>query len=375
MYRRLLAKLRSVLASPADPAAMDGRIDERIDARLEARLDQEVERRVAERLEQMARLTNDRGQPNINSLWRSLKDLETLQLDVKLLGYQMGLAHEYRLQAIPVEAPGPFMADCKPVTQGDMETRWFRFWCEQLKERPRYHRKLWEFAYLMQALHCADAIKPGAKVLILGAAHQPTASYLAAKGADVVIAQHGDEPMPGAGADPLCNEDLVDAKTFAKRVTRRVVDLAALPDDLAGFDACVGMDQAMRRGTVRAGMDYVVASIDRVRPGGLVAHVVDFNYADDAQTLDDWGSVLFLRRHLEAMTQAWTAAGHEVAPLDFNVGFQAMDRFVDIPPFDVSRTESLERLWRDGWQAAHLKTAVDGFPATSFGLIARRARG
>jgi hypothetical protein len=388
MLRRVVRRIRAILTPPAplDLAPLEERIrdlEDRLPGRIEAEVQRRVDSLVAARLQEqmgdqfeaMLRLTTEAGHPNINPVWRALKDLEAARLDIKLLGYQMGLAHEHRLQAIPLEAPGPFLADCKPVTQDDMETRWFRYWCEQLRERPRYHRKLWEFAYIMQGLHAAGALKPEARVLILGAGYQPAPSYLAAKGAEVVIAQHGDEAMPGAGGDPLFNADLVDKAIFEKRVSRRQVDLSALPEDLTQFDASVSIGAAAHRGSIAAGLNFLSASVAVLKPGGVAIHVADFNYADDAQTLDDWGLVLFQRRHFEALVEGWRTQGHETTPLDFHVGHQAMDRFVDIPPFDVNQTEAQDRLWRDGWQAAHLKTTIDGFAVTSFGMVVRRSRG
>ena len=82
--------------------------------------------------------------------------------------------------------------------------------------------------------------------------------------------------------------------------------------------------------------------------------------------------VLFQRRHIEALAEEMRARGHEVRALDFHVGHQPLDRFIDIPPFDNDRTEAFNGLWRDGWQSAHLKMSVDGFATTSFGLICRR---
>jgi hypothetical protein len=325
-------------------------------------------------IEEMLRLTTAEGHPNVGPLWSALKDLEAMRLNVKLLGYQLAEAHEYRLQAIPVEAPGPFLADSKPVTQSDIETRWFRYWCEQLRERPRYHRKLWEFAYLMQALHASGAFRPGARVLILGAAHQPTASYLAGAGAQVVILQAASDPLPGPSGDPLYDDKFVEKPVFERLVQRQVGDLSALPGELSGFDACISLGCAAERGSLRAGMDFLIGSVGVLKPGGVAAHIAEFNYADDAQTLDDWRPALFQRRHLEAVAAAWAAQGHAPTPLDFHVGHQALDRFVDIPPFSVDTTEAQANLWRDGWQSAHLKTAIDGFACTSFGLVVRRSR-
>jgi hypothetical protein len=377
MLRRLLSKIRNRVLpqpQPIDLSMLDARIDARIEAQIGARVRERLDAEIDQHVETMLRTATGDGHPNVNALWRALKDMESLSLDVKLLGYQLGLAHEYRLQAIAVEAPGPFMSDCRPVTQGDIETRWFRYWCEQLKERPRYHRKLWEFAYIMQALHAAGALKPGAKVLVLGGDYQPAPSYLAAKGAEVVVAQHTDEALPGPAGDSLYFDNLASQKVFDKLVTRRVVDLSALPSDLKDFDACVCIAAANRRGSISAGLDFMRGLTERVKPGGLAVCIADFNYSDDAQTLDNWGSVLFQRRHFEEVAAAWKAEGQEVTPLDFNVGYMALDRFIDIPPFDVSRTQAQVGLWRDGWQAAHLKTAVDGFAVTSFGMVVRRKR-
>jgi hypothetical protein len=103
--------------------------------------------------------------------------------------------------------------------------------------------------------------------------------------------------------------------------------------------------------------------------------MIEFNYADDEQTLDNWNTVLFQKRHIEQLAAELTAKGHEVAPMDFSVGYRALDRFVDIPPFGTDRTIAFDRLWRDGWQSAHLRVSVDGFAVATFGLIVRRARG
>jgi hypothetical protein len=46
----------------------------------------------------------------------------------------------------------------KATTQADMESPWFAYWCSELQVRPIYHRKLWEFAFLLQALHDRDLL-------------------------------------------------------------------------------------------------------------------------------------------------------------------------------------------------------------------------
>jgi hypothetical protein len=326
-------------------------------------------------IEGMLRLVDDRGRPNVNALWQIAKDMEALRLNVKMLGYSMAGVLEQRLQRVMVEPQPEFLLESKGCTQADIESRWFRYWCDQLQERPRFHRRLWELAFVMQALHAAGATKAGGRALSLTDGAQPIPSILAGLGAEVVVATQPGQPLYGKGEhDPLMDDRYVDRPAFLTQVRRRHVDLQALPPDLDGFDAVWSIGMVSHRGSIASGQDLMRRSMACLRPGGVAVHVFDFNVADDERTLDNWSHVLFQRRDVEALAAAFRDDGHEVSPLDFNAGFQEMDRFVDLPPFDIDRTPAFDRLWRDGWQAAHLKVMVDGFITTSFGIVVRKAR-
>lgn len=334
MIRRLLQRLR-----PAPPPSLDASIDEQI------------------------KLVTAQGQPNISDLWRATKDIEMLRLSVKALGYELARALEPRLQAIPVDPAKVVGLDSKPATQSDMETRWCRGWCAELRERPRYHRRIWEFTYVLQALLEGSAQKAGSKVLALGMPEPAILSHLARN--DVRSLVSGPQT-------PRERDDLIDQVTFSRNVQHREAQAGGLTKGLSGFDACWSIGQAGAMGSIRAGMDFVRDSMSTLKPGGLAVHMFDFNFADDERTIDNWNAVLFQRRHIEALSAELKAAGHAPARLDFHVGHQPLDRFIDLPPFDTDRTAAFDRLWRDGWQAAHLKVAIDGFAVTSFGLICRR---
>ena len=322
--------------------------------------------RPASPIDAQLRLVNDQSQPNINDLWRATKDIENLRLSVKALGYELARALEPRLQAIPVDPPRVVGLYSKPATQADLETRWCRGWCAELHERPRYHRRIWEFTYILQALLEGEALTSSARVLALGSAETAVLSHLASKNVRSVVSGP-DAPRP--------RNDLVDQATFHRNVQYKPVSGSALVEGHEGFDACWSAGQAGAMGSIRQGMDFIVESMSTLKPGGLAVHLFDFNYADDQRTIDNWSSVLFQRRHIEALAAELKAAGHAPARLDFHAGHQPMDRFIDPPPYDTGQTEAFDRLWRDGWQAAHLKVAVDGFAVTSFGLICRKGSG
>jgi hypothetical protein len=317
-------------------------------------------------VEDQLQLVNAEGQPNINDLWRATKDIEMLKLSVKALGYELARTLEPRLQAIPVDPHKVIGMDSKPATQADLETRWCRGWCAELRERPRYHRRIWECSYILQALFEGGALAAGSKVLALGTPEAAVLSHLART--DVRSVVSGPHP-------PRLRDDLVDQISFNRNVQHRNATGSAIGEGLSGFDACWSVGQAASMGSIRQGMDFVVRSMNVLKPGGLAVHLFDFNFADDDRTIDNWNPVLLQRRHIEALAAELKAAGHLPARLDFHVGHQPLDRFIDPPPFETDRTMAFDRLWRDGWQAAHLKVAIDGFAVTSFGLICRRGGG
>ncbi len=311
--------------------------------------------------DELLRLTDAAGHPNVNALWAATKDIEALKLNVKMLAYELAHSLEHRLQAIPADGPRTIGLECKPVTQADIETRWFRGWCEQLRERPRYHRSLWEYAYVLQALHEGGGLRPGARLIGLEAGEQPLASYLARLGLPATVTG----PTP-----PRHLETQVDLGPFRTLIEH-------LPDAKGAargaYDAIWSTGAASRQGSLQRGMDFIAGSMDLLKPGGVAVHLLQFNYADDARTVDDWDTVLFQRRHIEALHARLVAEGHRPASLNFHVGHQPLDRYVDLPPFALGGTTSFERLWRDGWESAHLKVSIDGFACTSFGMMVRKA--
>lgn len=309
--------------------------------------------------EEQIRLTDRAGHPNVNALWAATKDIDALKLNVKMLAYELAHSMEHRLQAIPPESPRTVPLESRPVTQADIETRWFRSWCEQLRERPRYHRSLWEYTVVLQAFYEGGALKPGSRLLGLAAGEHSLCSYLARQGLDTTIT---------GSVAPRHIETQVDLAEFRRRIAH-TPDVGGLT---GAYDALWSIGQAARQGSIARGADFVMRSMDLLKPGGVAIHILPFNYADDTQTIDDWDMVLFQRRHIEALTEALAAAGHRPSPLGFHVGHQPLDRYVDLPPFELRRTPAFDRLWRDGWESAHLKVSIDGFATTSFALVVRR---
>jgi hypothetical protein len=99
----------------------------------------------------------------------------------------------------------------------------------------------------------------------------------------------------------------------------------------------------------------------------VAIHTTEFNFLDDSQTIDNWPTVLFQRRHFTQLAAELRKEGHDVGELDFRIGDKPLDKFIDVPPFAHDWPKPLALEWRDS--PAHLKISIDGFASTCFGLI------
>jgi hypothetical protein len=327
------------------------------------------------------RLVDDRGRPILTSETLSLRDLPAMALNMKFFGYEMARRLAAELPAVDAERPGVLPLRSKATTQADLTSQWAAWWCKQLGVAVTFHRKIWEYVFVLQALHEADMLKSGARGVGFGCGQEPLPSYFAAQGVDVLVTDLDVEKSDRLGwidsnqhardAVTAYQPHLVDRETFARRVTHRFVDMNDIPSDLRGHDFCWSICALEHLGSIAKGLDFIENALESVRPGGLSVHTTEFNCLNDGATIDNWPTVLFQRRHFEEIAARLTAKGHHVAPLDFDIGAMPLDQFVDIPPYLHDWTPELIARW--GAQANHLKLSIDGFVSTCFGLIVRKA--
>ncbi len=264
--------------------------------------------------------------------------------------------------------PGTDVFDqSRPCRQADFETPWFSYWSDRLGERLRYHRKLWEFVYIAQALHERRLLRAGARGLGFGVGREPLTAYFASRGCRITATDLAPEAAADAGwtatdqhaegKAALARPDLCDPEVFEQAVDFEVVDMNAIPSSLAGYDFCWSACALEHLGSLEAGMTFMERSLDTLKPGGFAVHTTELNLTSDVRTLESGGTVLYRRKDLLALAGRLTDAGHEVAPLDFDAGGGPVDTFVDVPPY---------------LPEPHLRLALAGFATTSFGIIVKR---
>lgn len=308
------------------------------------------------------------------------EDYAMLRQTVKYFGYQLAIQLAADLPIRNGLERARIGLNWKPSTQEDLESDWVAYWLGELKLPVIFHRKLWEYAYVLQAIYEHGALRPGARALGFGCGEEPIASYLASQGVDTLVTDLETEIAKSVGwldsnehsstLESSFKGNLVARAVFDKHVKHRFVDMNSIPSDLVEYDFCWSICSMEHLGSIRHGLDFVINTMKTLRSGGISVHTTEFNFNNDEQTLDnDPHCVLFQKKHFAQLAEELTNKGYEVFPLDFFVGNKPLDSFIDIPPYGSH--------WPEGQGAgqsivtAHIKSAVAGYASTCFGIIAK----
>lgn len=231
------------------------------------------------------------------------------------------------------------------------------------------HRKLWEWCYIAQALEQGGALRPRGRGVGFGVGKEPLVALFASMGARITATDLDDELATAAGwrnndefagkLEGLNERGICDPETFSRLTTYRSADMRNVAADLRGFDFSWSSCAFEHLGSIDAGLDFVLAQMRCVRPGGLSVHTTEFNVTSDDGTVDEGPTVLYRKRDIERLASELRRAGHEVR-CDFTLGETPADLHVDTPPY--------------GQQDMHLKVAIGEYVTTSFGISIRKRR-
>jgi len=87
------------------------------------------------------------------------------------------------------------------ATEAQCRSDAFYYWCEEtrLPHEPIFHRKLWEYAYILQCLSEAGRMSPGRRGLGFGVGQEPLVAVMAARGCSVVATDLDSEEATKQG--------------------------------------------------------------------------------------------------------------------------------------------------------------------------------
>jgi SAM-dependent methyltransferase len=240
--------------------------------------------------------------------------------------------------------------------------------CEQLQHPVQFHRKLWEWVFVLHHLEQQGMLKPDMRAVGFGVGQERMPSLFASRGVEVVatdappeIGRSSGWTATGQHSDSLKElyySTLVSRDVFDVKVSHRFCDMNAISDDLTGFDFTWSCCSFEHLGSLEAGMKFVINSVEKtLKPGGVAVHTTEFNLSSNDETIDKGHTVLYRARDMEELVSRLRDLGHEVQPFVVAPDSHFLDFHVDLPPYA---------------DAPHLKIKFGRHVTTSAGLVIRK---
>jgi hypothetical protein len=240
--------------------------------------------------------------------------------------------------------------------------------CGWLQHPATFHRKLWEWVFIVHKLDQAGLLREGMRGVGFGVGRERLPAFFASRGVQVVATDAPPELAAAAGwtrsdehslgLAQLRFPQIVDDAVLARRVTHRACDMRAIDASLTGFDFAWSACAFEHLGSLRAGLDFVIDTVEKtLRPGGMACHTTEFNLSSDDETAERGDTVIYRRRDLLWLVDELRRRGHQAEPFTVAPDAHVLDYHVDVPPYRHD---------------PHLKLRLGRYVATSAGIVVRR---
>ena len=265
--------------------------------------------------------------------------------------------------------PSPFASfTSQAVDSTHFDDARFREWFAMVSDGGmEYHRKPWEYAFILERARQADLLAPGRRALGFGVGREPIPAVLASFRIDVLAtdqaagsADHWVESGEhAADLRALARPGIVDDATLAHHVTFAPMDMNDVTPDLGTYDLVWSACAIEHLGTPRTGLDFVLQTAEMLEPGGVAVHTTELELTPRAETADYGHCAVYRAHDLEALAAELRSRGFEI---DLNLYVPMAtprDRFVALAPYPAT-------------DPSHLKLQLFDSVSTSFGIAIRR---
>lgn len=233
---------------------------------------------------------------------------------------------------------------------------------------PMFHRKVWEFVYVLRAAEQYGMVRPGGRAVGFGVGREPIPAALAANGVSVLATDlHASDQESGPWAETgqhlssleaLSVPGIVPYEVLERQVGIRYVDMNAIPDDLGSFDLVWSCCALEHLGSPRAGLEFMLRTLDLLRPGGVSVHTTEFELTARATTAEYGNIVVYRPSDLDAFVREISDLGFSIETNWYVAMETPADRWIAHPPFEDD--------------PAHLKLVIGDSVSTSVGLLIHR---
>jgi 2-polyprenyl-3-methyl-5-hydroxy-6-metoxy-1,4-benzoquinol methylase len=230
-----------------------------------------------------------------------------------------------------------------------------------------YHRKPWEYAFILERARQGSVLAPGKRALGFGVGQEPIPAVLARHGVEVLAtdqpAERADHwKSSGEHADDvraLSRPSVVDDATLTRQVRFAPVDMNEVPADLGTFDFVWSSCAIEHLGSPAAGLEFVLSTAQLLRPGGVAVHTTELELTPKDTTADYGHCAVYRREDLEQLAEELRRLGFEI-DLNLYVSMATpRDRYVALVPYPPT-------------DPAHLKLQIFDSVSTSYGLALKR---
>lgn len=302
---------------------------------------------------------------------KNLRDFEAI-VDSKIEGaFPVKAAHDNifipAIELYQTRHDDPFMKYSTCWSQDFLHPKFSEI-CQDLAHPAWFHRKLWEWAFILNAGRRYDLIKPGVRALGFGVGSERLPSVFAKYGMSVTgtdapesIGIQNGWVETGQFAKTLQDlhiDSIIDKETFLERVTLAQCDMNDISPEFRGYDFCWSSSCLEHLGDLKAGMDFIINSVEKtLRVGGVACHLTEINLSSNENTIESGPTVIYRKRDVDELIGVLRSRGHVVEDFTLAPFFHPLDNYVDTAPYQ---------------NALHLKLKHEGYAMTSMGIVVQR---
>ena len=214
--------------------------------------------------------------------------------------------------------------------------------CREINQDKLFHRKQWEYVYILRALEQLCVLQKGCSGLGFGCGKEPLAAVMARRGVDVLCTdiapvEKGDAYWGSSDVRDYFYEGVCSWEAFERHVRFRPVDMNAIPDDLGQHDFLWSSCALEHLGSLQHGIDFVLDANKCLKVGGVAVHTTELNVEGDEETFESAGLSLYRKKDILRLKSLVEAQGNRFLPVNFTTGDGELDRYVDLPPYDRNR--------------------------------------
>ena len=200
-------------------------------------------------------------------------------------------------------------------------------------------RKIWEYAFIVNAIETYAATGPGTRGLAFGCGMEFITSVFAAGGSNILATDYVEQShnWQAQGLNDLYSSAHIDRATFDARVRFQHLDMNQIDPTLTGFDFLWSTGSLEHIGGYDKGLDFVENAMKCLKPGGIAVHTTEMTLTSDDVGYESPTLNFYCRRDIEKLAARLIDAGHMIV-LNFERGQTVADTHVDTPPYNYGRT-------------------------------------